>query len=305
MDGRGTIRAFSFGKSMAPDNPMKIDGIQILSAISDRFSQKRVWLCDIWGVLHNGVTAFPSAIAACKAFRKQGGTVILISNSPRPSIGVAQQLLEFDISNECYDAIVTSGDVTRVLVAQRADRTMYHMGPERDRSFFDGLPVTFVSAAKAEILVCTGLFDDETEAPVDYDTRLAEFAARHVPMICGNPDVMVERGDKLIPCAGALALRYEALGQTVIQAGKPYPPIYTLALAKAGNPARSDIVAIGDGIDTDIKGASQLGIDAVYVASRVHLTEGGEEAALSSAAASDLFRTRPFKPVAAMDQLVF
>jgi HAD superfamily hydrolase (TIGR01459 family) len=275
--------------------------IPIIDSIREVCGGKPVWLCDIWGVLHDGVTAFRSAVEACRAFRGTGGRVVLISNSPRPSQGVSGQLLDLGIDGSVYDAIVTSGDVTRDLVAAKRGKRLYHLGPDRDRGFFDGLDVTFSSADEADVLVCTGLVDDETETPEDYRPMLERFAARHVPMICGNPDLKVERGNKLIPCAGALAELYTSMGQSVVQAGKPYAPIYERAFALLGYPERRQVLAIGDGIDTDIRGAATAGVDAVYIASRVHLMTGE----LSSEGADALFAEKPFKPLAAMAALTW
>ena len=277
--------------------------IPILASIAGLGGARKAWLCDVWGVLHNGVSVFHSAVEACMAFRRSGGVVILISNSPRPGIGVAAQIEELGVARGCYDSIVTSGDVTRDLVSERVSDPMFHIGPERDLGFFEGLSVQFTSEKEAKLIICTGLFDDETEKPEDYDGMLSQFAARKVPMICGNPDIVVERGDRIVPCAGALAVRYAAMGQNVIQAGKPYPPIYEVALKNL--PAaisRADVLAIGDGIDTDIKGAAELGIDAVYIASRVHLQSFGHER-LSARALDAIFENRPFRPVAALSQL--
>jgi HAD superfamily hydrolase (TIGR01459 family) len=279
--------------------------IPILTSIAGISADRELWLCDVWGVLHNGVMAFPEAIAACAAFRARGGSVALVSNSPRTGSGVAAQLEGFGITTGAYDAIVTSGDATRDLVAARAGEPLFHLGPDRDRALFDGLGAQFARAEEARLIVCTGLFDDETETPSDYDEMLAAFAARNVPMICVNPDLAVERGRKLVPCAGALAVRYAALGQEVVQAGKPFRPIYDLALKNAnGSLAASQILAIGDGIDTDIKGAVNCGIDAVYIASRVYL-ETANGARLQPETLRALFSHRCFRPIAALPRLVW
>ncbi len=277
--------------------------IPVLSSIASLSATRRAWLCDVWGVLHNGQDVFQSAIEACQTFRQRGGRVILVSNSPRPAFGVLALLEDIGVPNDCFDVLVTSGDVTRALVAENLDKPIFHLGPDHDRGFFDGLPVRFVQAADAGVVVCTGLFHDEYETPEDYDGMLRDFAARNIPMICGNPDLFVERGNLLLPCAGSLAARYAALGQTVIQAGKPYQPIYDLALSKLPGIAKQEILAIGDGADTDIKGAAALGVDGVYIASRVHLHGGSETESLTPEALYELFKTRPYRPHAALPQL--
>jgi HAD superfamily hydrolase (TIGR01459 family) len=274
--------------------------IPILASIASVSAARKAWLCDVWGVLHNGAEVFQSAVEACLIFKERGGRVILISNSPRPASGVLPLLDNLGVERSSFDALITSGDVTRALVAENADKPIFHLGPERDHNFFDGLAINFVPAAEAAIMVCTGLFHDEYETPEDYDDMLRVLAARNIPMICGNPDLVVERGNHLLPCAGALAARYAALGQTVIQAGKPYQPIYDLALSKLPGIAKHEILAIGDGADTDIKGAAALGIDAVYIASRVHLNNDQD---LTPEALCELFRNRAFRPLAALPQL--
>lgn len=281
--------------------------IPMISSIAELGGSRRAWLCDIWGVLHNGVTAFPEAIAACRTYRAEGGCVVLISNSPRPAPGVVAQLATFGIGHDAFDAVVTSGDVTVDLIAQHPGEPMFHLGPERDKSIFHGLDLNLVAETDASLLVCTGLYADEIETPDDYAPMLSRFAARNVPMICGNPDKLVEKGDKLIPCAGALAELYEAMGQTVIYAGKPHPPLYDLAFRQlarflGGEPGLDDILAIGDGIHTDIAGAGARGIDAAFIASAVHVNG---DTALTQQALGALFRETPHKPIAALTRLAW
>jgi HAD superfamily hydrolase (TIGR01459 family) len=278
--------------------------IQIITSVAGIGEKRKAWLCDVWGVLHDGLTAFKPALEACLTFRDRGGQIILISNSPRPSPGVIAHLDSLGVPRDCFDALITSGDVTRALVEAELDKPVFHLGPECDKGFFEGLPVKFVPAAAATLVVCTGLFDDEHEVPEDYDVLLSALTARGVPMICANPDLVVGRGDKLLPCAGALALRYAALGQTVIQAGKPYRPIYDLALQRLeGAAGPSEILAIGDGIDTDIKGSCALGIDAVYIVSRVHVRDEGGRQTVDSRLLDRIFADRPFRPAGAMTHL--
>jgi len=278
--------------------------IPILDGVAGVSENRKAWLCDVWGVLHNGLTAFPLAIEACRTFKRLGGEVILISNSPRTSAAVLDHLQWVGVPNDCFTALVTSGDVTRSFVEAYSSEPVFHLGPERDRCLFDGLNVEFASPANAASVVCTGFFNEDNEVPEDYDGMLSAFAAREVPMICANPDLVVERGDKLLPCAGLLAERYLALGQTVIQAGKPYRPIYEAAMRKLSKPLPpSELLAIGDGVDTDIKGASSQGIDSIYIASRVNMGEAGEAAKLSPPKLDRLFGERSFRPAVAMAQL--
>jgi HAD superfamily hydrolase (TIGR01459 family) len=233
-----------------------------------------VWFCDIWGVVHNGYQPVIATVDALACHRKAGGIVILVTNSPRTSAGVAIQISEIGVSTEAYDAIVTSGDVTRDLMVARGRGKLFHLGPERDHSIFDDLPVQRVPLADAHAVLCTGLFDEENETPENYHDLLAEMKARNLLLICANPDKIVRKGDRLYFCAGALADRYSAMGGEVAFAGKPFAPIYNLAVATAakisGKPAQlANIICIGDGPETDVLGAANFGLPVVLVADGV------------------------------------
>jgi HAD superfamily hydrolase (TIGR01450 family) len=244
-----------------------------ITALSDIAGHYDIVLCDVWGVLHNGVDAFDAASGALRAARQAGLTVVLITNSPRPSPGVIAQLRTIGVPDEAYDAIVTSGDVTRTLISAGPDK-VFLLGPDRDLPLLEGLKVERVDEAKAGAIVCTGFFDDETETPEDYRAMLTRFAARQVPMICANPDLIVERGDRMIPCAGAMAALYREMGGKTFIAGKPHSPIYeealTLAKAKRGSVTKSRVLAIGDGMPTDVRGAIDFGLDLLYVSAGIH-----------------------------------
>jgi HAD superfamily hydrolase (TIGR01459 family) len=285
--------------------------IPVLESIEPLGSRYRAWLVDIWGVMHNGHRAFPGAVAATRAFRAQGGIVVLLSNSPRPSPGVQEQLRRLGVPDDAYDATVTSGDLTRHELAKHVGATVFHLGPERDKPIFEGTDVRRGPHEEAELVVCSGLFDDETEEPKDYAGLLRTLAARKLPMICANPDHMVERGDRLVWCAGALAHLYEQQGGPVIYAGKPYAPVYDLALEiigdLAGKPVpKAEVLAIGDGVNTDMAGAAAFGIDAVFVASGLHVPsnsgEGGAET-LDGRHLTELFAHAKRRPLGAMRAL--
>ncbi len=276
--------------------------IQSIAPLADGTS---AWLVDIWGVIHNGVKPFMDACDACTRYREGGGIVVLVSNSPRPNLSVAAQLDGLGVPRTSWDAIITSGDVARTLIAEYAGRPIFHIGPERDLATFAGLGVVRVTAEDADAIVCTGLFDDERETPDDYAATLQQCLARGLPMICANPDVMVERGGRMIYCAGAIARAYEALGGKVAYAGKPYAPIYTLTFEtleklKAGSADKGKLLAIGDGIGTDIAGAAEAGVRSVFVASGVHVKGG-----LDAAAIEGLFPPGSPRPVAAMTKLAW
>jgi len=278
--------------------------VPIVDSVQDIGKGYRAWFVDIWGVMHNGRTAFPEASAATRAFRDQGGVVVLLSNSPRPSPAVQEQLREFGVADGAYDATVTSGDLTRHELGKHAGARVFHLGPERDRAIFDGLDIALTGPEEAELVVCSGPFNDDVETPDDYTGLLGALAARGLLMICANPDHMVERGHRLVYCAGALAAVYETFGGKVIYAGKPHVPVYELALETAGRLAgetldRARVLAIGDGLKTDIAGAGSFGIDAVFVASGLHAPgEGGE--ALDAAHLTQLFGQEGRRPIAAM-----
>ncbi|MGO4437683.1 TIGR01459 family HAD-type hydrolase [Rhizobium sp. RAF56] len=235
-----------------------------------------VVLCDVWGVLHNGVAAYPEASVALEAARAEGVSVVLITNSPRPAPSVIEQLEMIGVSNDSYDRIVTSGDVTRALIA-KGPKKVFLLGPERDLPLLDGLGVEAVTADEAEVIVCTGFFDDETETPEDYRDMLKALAARRVQMICANPDLVVERGHKMIPCAGAMAAYYDRMGGETAVAGKPHTPIYDATLAAArdlrGEFPQSRVIAIGDGMPTDVRGALDYGLDLLYISHGIHARE--------------------------------
>ena len=260
-----------------------------LPTIIDRFAPLArgydVLLCDVWGVVHNGVAAFAAACEALTRFRASGGTVILITNAPRPGASVQRILDRFGVPHDAYDAITTSGDVTRGIVESRLGERVFHLGPRRDLPIFAGLDVTFAPPETADYVVCSGLFDDATETPENYRELLAAMRARSLFMVCANPDIVVERGDTLLYCAGALADAYVELGGEALYCGKPHAPIYEVALGKAAAcrggdvPPRSRVLAIGDSIRTDLKGAASFGVDCLFVTSGIHAEEfGGREA---------------------------
>ena len=283
--------------------------IPILSSIGALASPGDAWIVDIWGVMHNGVRAYEAACAACRRMRSAGGTVVLLSNAPRPFTDVMTHLDGLGVPRDAYDLGVTSGDVTRSLIADLARSghraPLLHIGPERDKGLFADLDVALVPAEQAEVVICSGFYDDTKETPADYAPLLERLRARNLPMVCANPDIKVERGDKLVYCAGALAAAYEALGGRVTYAGKPHVPVYERAFAeiarhRGGPVTRDRILAIGDGIETDLKGAHAAGIASVFIASAVHVPGPLDQATLAS-----LFAGRPFAPLAALPALAW
>ncbi|MGE3305381.1 MAG: TIGR01459 family HAD-type hydrolase [Rhizobiaceae bacterium] len=253
--------------------------IQSLAEIAGSYT---AILSDVWGVVHNGERSFPSAVEALAAARAKGIAVVLITNSPRRTESVVAQMRSLGVPDDAWDRIVTSGEVTRALIAE-GPRRIFHLGPERDMNLYDGLDVEATEERDADGVVCTGLFDDEVETPEDYADMLRRLRSRDLPFICANPDIVVERGDRLIWCAGALARDYTQLGGRTLIAGKPHAPIYRAALAAAGEVlgrevGARDALAIGDGVLTDVKGAEAAGIDVLYVSGGIHAREYGEGA---------------------------
>ncbi len=277
--------------------------IPVLQSIAPLAATADLWFVDIWGVMHNGVRPYASSVAACEAFRRQGGTILLVTNSPRPRESVARQLDGIGVARSAYDGIVSSGDVSRSLIEDWAGEPILHIGPERDLPVFANLQATpGAGVADAVVAVCTGLYDDEKETPADYAEMLAKLKARDIPMICANPDQKVERDGRLIYCAGAIARAYEALGGTVSYAGKPFQPIYDLALeigsdTRGKSIAKDRVLAIGDGVSTDIAGASNFGIRSVFIASGVDVNANENV----GAAAARLFANSSAQPIAVMN----
>ncbi|MCC2608669.1 TIGR01459 family HAD-type hydrolase [Neorhizobium petrolearium] len=247
-----------------------------IGSLSEVIGGYDVVLSDVWGVVHNGVDAFQHSCKALAEAREAGATVVLITNSPRPAPGVIQQMRALGVPDGTYDRIVTSGDVTRHLIAE-GPKKVFLLGPERDMPLFDGLDVEAVSAEDADCIVCTGFFDDEKEVPEDYTDLLTAFVKRDVPFICANPDLVVERGHRIIPCAGAVAAYYEQLGGKTRIAGKPHRPIYEATLAAArevrGDFPMDRVLAVGDGMPTDVRGALAYGLDLLYISGGIHVAE--------------------------------
>ena len=250
--------------------------LTLIERFSPLASRYDVLLCDVWGVVHNGIAAFPEAGDALARFRAGGGTVIFITNAPYPADAVQRFLDRLGVRGDSYDAITSSGAVTRGLVEARLAERVFHLGPPRDRPIFAGLDVTFAPVETADYVVCTGLFDDTVETPESYPEMLALMRRRSLLVVCANPDVVVERGDTLVYCAGALADAYVALGGEALYCGKPHAPIYEAALNQAAAfrgdkmPPLARVLAIGDSVRTDLAGAASFGLDFLFVISGLH-----------------------------------
>jgi len=261
---------------------------EIIRSLEEVGPGYRTLFCDLWGCLHDGVKAFPAAVAALEGFRARGGTVVLVTNSPRPAGDVALQLDALGAPRSCWDVIASSGDAAQeAMQAGVFGRRVYHIGPERDLGFFrdaEGRPldVERVPLEEAEGIVCTGLFDDRTETPQDYRATILYGKVKGMKLLCANPDIVVDVGDRRIYCAGAIAKAYTDAGGRAYYFGKPHPPIYTLARRKVraltGEAPREDeILCVGDGIATDILGAMGEGLDAIFIAGGLAAEETGTQ----------------------------
>jgi HAD superfamily hydrolase (TIGR01450 family) len=275
-----------------------------LDAVTDRYA---AILCDVWGVIHNGVDAFDEAGVALRRARERGLAVVLITNSPRPHEGVEAQLAAIGVPDDAWDRVVTSGDVTRDLI-RTAPRKIFHIGAERDLPIYDGIDCELVEEFEADAVVCTGLVDDEVETPEDYAEMLQRLRSRNLPFICANPDIMVERGERLIWCAGALARDYGQLGGRTLIAGKPHRPIYVAALKAASEllgreVSPSEALGIGDGMLTDIKGAADNGLDVLYVSGGVHAADYGDPLAPDPKRLSEFLEKHGHRPLAVIPRL--
>jgi HAD superfamily hydrolase (TIGR01459 family) len=268
-----------------------------------------VLFCDVWGVLHDGQRAFDASNAALIRFRAGGGTVILVSNAPSPAAAVARTLDAKAVARDAYDAIVSSGDIALAYIREHGFSRVHRIGAmDRDRAFFDAVSGPDTALDQCDAIACTGLVHDQTETGEDYRARLAEPARRRVPFICANPDLVVHVGDRLLPCAGAIATVYEALGGPVVWAGKPRPSAYVAAFAAAEGlrghaVARDRVLAIGDAVRTDLAGAAAAGIDALFITSGIHRDDIMRGADIDAAAVRHLLTSAGIGAVAAMAYL--
>jgi HAD superfamily hydrolase (TIGR01459 family) len=272
--------------------------LRVAERLRDLVGNTDVVLSDIWGVVHNGLVAFPEACEALHTFRAQGGTVILITNAPRPADSVQRQLRTLGIADDTYDAIVSSGDLTRHFIAGHPGQKVFWVGPERDSSIHRGLDVVHSTLEQADYIICTGLFDDETESAENYRDMLLQARERKLTLICANPDIVVERGDRLIYCAGAVAELYRELGGEVIFYGKPHRPIYEraieLATERRGHATPlARVLAIGDSVRTDLAGAHAFGIDCLFVTRGIHAEDFEGIDQLDPASVKELFGHPP------------
>jgi HAD superfamily hydrolase (TIGR01459 family) len=259
---------------------------RIIDRFSDISTNYDALFCDLWGCLHDGLRPFPDAVAALVAFREGGGRVALVTNSPRPSDGVIAQLQAMGVPREAYDVVVSSGDAAQAaMVAGMVGTRVWRLGPEKDLPFFthlpDGTAITTIETVDfddAEGIVCTGPFDD-ADHPEAYRATFLAAKARGLKLLCANPDIIVDQGETRMYCAGALAALYTEMGGESLYFGKPHAPIYQLArqrLSEIGEAAENErILAVGDGIATDVLGALQENVDALFISGGIAAEETG------------------------------
>ncbi|MEL6643244.1 MAG: TIGR01459 family HAD-type hydrolase [Pseudomonadota bacterium] len=249
---------------------------KIVQSLSEVSSDYDAVFCDLWGCLHDGLRPFPAAVAALQAFKAQGGTVVLLTNSPRPRVEVEKQLDGMGVPRDCWDTIASSGDSARLAMFEGVvGHRIYFIGQDHDLPFFEPIhliencpTIERVPLAEAQGIVCTGPRDPMADPDVNRPDFLYA-KQKGLKLLCANPDIVVDRGERREWCAGALARLYTEMGGESLYFGKPHPPVYDLArrrLAELG-PAIPDtrILAIGDGIATDIQGAMGEDIDSLFV----------------------------------------
>ncbi|HVY87135.1 MAG TPA: TIGR01459 family HAD-type hydrolase [Caulobacterales bacterium] len=249
--------------------PLHLDSIDAIASDYDAV------FCDVWGVVHNGRAHYARAVAALSRLRAAGRIVLLVSNVPKPRDPIPRQLDRLGVPRSAWDGVVTSGDAIRAELATRAPGPMLKIGPENDRVLWADLGLEFSDLERARFIGISGLNHDEHETPADYAELLKAARTRDLELLCANPDIVVRVGDRLIWCAGAIAREYQALGGRVIMAGKPFAPIYQLAFRElesltGARIPKARVLAIGDGIGTDVRGANDQGIDCVFIASGMH-----------------------------------
>ncbi len=279
---------------------------KIIPGLAGIASDYDAFILDLWGVVHNGREPYPGALDCMAKLRQGGRPIILVSNAPRTNNFVISFLEGLGVARDCYDHILTSGDLTREALTHRTHpllkergNAFYQIGATRDKGLEDGLDYRRVATlADADFIICTGFVNDEIETPDDYRPLLGEALSRDLPMFCANPDLTVMRGHEMIYCAGSIAALYAEMGGRVALFGKPYPEVYRQAMAALSitDPAR--ILALGDSMRTDIKGATTAGIDSVLISGGIHAEDWGLSAGAlpSDAQVEAVVREYAFSP---------
>ena len=244
---------------------------RIVQSLAEIGGAYEALFCDLWGCYHDGIRPFPAAVAALQAYRRGGGAVILLTNAPRPAPSVERFLERMGAPKDSYDGIMSSGSACQRAVASGDHGSRFHyVGPERDLHMLTDVGLADTPLEEAEAILCAGLRDDRTETPADYYDEMAGWLERDLPLLCANPDLVVDRGAERLYCAGSIALAYEQAGGRVIWFGKPHAPIYEASAALLAEVAgreisRERILALGDGVRTDVAGGLAFGLDVLFV----------------------------------------
>ena len=269
-----------------------------------------VLFSDVWGVLHDGVTAYNEATDALERFRAKGGTVILVSNAPVPSMRVAEMLADKKVSRGAWDAIVSSGDIALSHIDACGFERLHWIGPvDRDKALFDKMHWPSEPLETADAILCSGLDDDINETAESYRARLEIALGRNLPFVCANPDLVVDVGGRHYPCAGAIADLYEEMGGPVFWAGKPHAIAYraaheTAERIRGKHVDTREILVIGDAVRTDLEGAKNFGVDALFIASGIHAPDIMNGNAIDETSLAKLFAgCDPENPFGAMSHL--
>ncbi len=285
--------------------------VPLLTSARDLLARYQVIFCDVWGVVHDGKQPYATACDALIRFRRERGTVVLVSNAPVPKHRVAAMLDERGVPREAWDEIVSSGDIALGHVHEAGYQKLFTIGPAaRDSALFKALPGKSVPLPAAEAIICTGLVDDINETEETYRPLLEAALGHRLKFICANPDKVVDVGGTLYLCAGAIADVYEKMGGEVFWCGKPHASAYDTAhmvaqrLRNADVP-RSAIVAVGDSVRTDLTGAQRAGVDAIFIAAGIHRKELVQNGAVVKARLADLLQPPAAQPVAAMHMLTW
>ncbi len=255
-------------------------GCRIIERLSEIAGDYEAILCDLWGCYHDGIRPFPAAVEACRDFRRQGRRVILLTNAPRPGASVQRFLDDMGAPRDSYDAIVSSGGACQSAIAEgQFGQRIHYVGPDRDLHVLEDTGLSPVPVDRADAVLVTGFRNDRTERPEDYAPEIAAWSAHDLQMLCANPDIVVDRGEERLWCAGAIARDYAAAGGTVHYFGKPYRPIYDRCLAVLAEMGASGgrILVAGDGIATDVEGGRAMGFDTLFVTGGLAAAELGPD----------------------------
>ena len=246
-----------------------------LDHLAEIYTSYDTFIIDLWGVMHNGVRLNPKAIKVVENLMKSKKKVVFLTNAPRPSSEVKKFLYKLKIEDRYLKNILTSGEAAMFAASkQKYGKFFYHLGPEKDNTIFFDIKENQVSLEKCNFILCTGVFDEHENNLSYYKKLLKNHTSKK--LICANPDLIVHRGNVIEYCAGTIAQIFESLGGEVIYFGKPYKEIYKMCFDE-----KEKVLAIGDNLNTDIRGANNMNIDSVFISEGIHRSEFKEETELA------------------------